>query len=101
MLSRPGSGRPMDSKVLRPMRMGLPMVDALKRRRSSGSRHGRPLARPMTPFSAIATTSETRGATPLDLHSRVEDDDVAEGHAEKLRRLRAVLLHTCKQPPLQ
>ena len=45
MVSRPGSGRPIDSKVLRPMTSGLPIVSALKRLRSLDSRHSRRLPR--------------------------------------------------------
>ncbi len=42
MFSRPGSGRPMLSQVLRPMMTGLPIVSALKRFRSLESRQGSP-----------------------------------------------------------
>ena len=35
-LSRPGRARPRDCAVLRPMSIGLPIVSALKRRRSAG-----------------------------------------------------------------
>src|SRR5579859_819471 len=38
------------------MSTGLPSVSALKRRRSAGSRQGSSLRRPMTSFSAAATT---------------------------------------------
>src|ERR1700733_13904274 len=121
-LSRPGSGRPIDSKVLRPMSTILPRVNALKRLRPAGSRHGSALSRPMTPFCAMATIREISGcatfmphyckdragsaigrrvATVLDLDGRVENHHVAEGHAEELRGLRAVLLHAREQPPLQ
>src|SRR6185312_1950767 len=55
IFSRPGSGLPTLSKVRRPMMTGLPIVSALKRLRSVERRHGRPPARPITPFSAIAT----------------------------------------------
>src|ERR1700746_1296777 len=113
----------MDSKVLRPMRIGLPRVHARKRLRSSGRRHGRELSRPITPFWAMATISEINGGPALMaadycrgrrgkvnvsprgavsyLDGRIEYDDIAEGHAEELRGLRAVLLHACKQPALQ
>ena len=57
MFSRPGSGRPMLSQVLRPMTSGLPIVAALNRLRSVGRRQGNPLSRPMTPFSAMATNT--------------------------------------------
>src|SRR5690606_13468676 len=60
MLSRPGSARPIDSNVLRPMTTGLPMVSALKRRRSSGSRHGKRPPAPITSFSEAATTMHSR-----------------------------------------
>ena len=55
ILSRPGSGRPMLSHVRRPIRIGLPIVSALKRLRSLDRRQGSPPPRPITPFSAIAT----------------------------------------------
>src|SRR2546429_217968 len=67
-LARSGSARPIDSKVLRPMSTGLPSVQALKRLRSFGKRHGSALPRPMTPFCAIATISETSGCTALIAH---------------------------------
>src|SRR5512141_1477726 len=54
MLVRPGSGRPSDSKVLRPIRMGWLRVSALKWARSSGRRQGRRFSMPMTPFLASA-----------------------------------------------
>src|SRR4051812_37257783 len=56
MFCRPGSGLPMDSKVLRPMTTGLPSVMPLNRLRSSGRCHGSALSRPITPLSAAATT---------------------------------------------
>ena len=52
MLRRPGSGRTAagsDSQVNLPMTTVCPSVSSLKRAWSSGSRHGMPLARPMTP----------------------------------------------------
>ena len=55
MLRRPGNGRPIDSCVLRPMMMGAPIVVRLKNARSSGSRQGNWLSRPITPLSARAT----------------------------------------------
>ena len=81
------SGRPMDSKVLRPMSTGLAKVRALKCFRSSGRCHGIPLSRPITPFSVAATSSEISGPA-RDGHQistdGVQDDGVAHRHAEKL-----------------
>ena len=59
-LVRPGSALPIDSKVLRPMSTCLPSVSALKRRKSAGRRHGNRSPRPMTSFSATATTNSRR-----------------------------------------
>ena len=58
---RPGNGLPMDSKVLRPMTMGLPSVSCLKRLRSSGRCQRSALPRPLTQLSAAATMRVTRG----------------------------------------
>ena len=60
-LRRPGNALPMDSKVLRPISMGLPMVTLLKCLRSAGRCHGRRFELPITPFSAMATTSDRTG----------------------------------------
>jgi hypothetical protein len=54
MLRRPGRGRPMDSKVLRPMMTGQPRVVRLKNLRSSGRCHSRALSLPMAPLRATA-----------------------------------------------
>ena len=56
IVCRPGSGFPIDWNVLRPMIIGLPQVRSLKRRRSVLSRQSNWLSRPITPFSATATT---------------------------------------------
>ena len=58
----PGSGAPIDSKVLRPMISGLPIVSALKRLRSLDSRQGSALSAPIAPLRATAAMSETMGA---------------------------------------
>src|SRR5438045_4371550 len=55
----------MDSKVRRPMSTALPRVNALKRCRSLGRRQGSALARPITPFCAIATISVISGCAAL------------------------------------
>ena len=55
---RLGSGRPNDSKVLRPMTTGCPVVSALKRFRSSEICHSSVLPPPITPFRATATIIE-------------------------------------------
>ena len=57
---RPGSGRPIESHVRRPMMIGRPIVRALNRFKSAESRHGNCPPRPMTPFSETAAISETR-----------------------------------------
>src|SRR5690554_7120157 len=54
---RPGNGRPIESQVLRPMMMGLPMVACLKYFKSPGRYQGSWLFLPMTRFLAIATIS--------------------------------------------
>src|SRR5690606_28133589 len=51
-----GSARPSDSAVLRPISTGLPSVSALKRARSSGSRHGNALPRPMASLRSTAAS---------------------------------------------
>ena len=53
-MRRPGRGRPIDSKVRRPMTRVWPIVVALKWRSSSGRCHGIPPSRPMTPLRATA-----------------------------------------------
>src|SRR3546814_8550087 len=45
------------SDLLRPMIIGRPIVSALKRLRSAGRCHGNFPSRPITPFSARASTS--------------------------------------------
>jgi len=47
------------------MIMGVPMVTSLKKARSSGMCQGRALSRPITRFSAIATTNSTLTSTLL------------------------------------
>ena len=59
-IRRPGSGRPIDSHVLRPMMIVCPIVSCLNRCRSADRRHGNCPPRPMTPFSAMAAMRETR-----------------------------------------
>jgi hypothetical protein len=60
MLGRSGSGRdPIDSNVFLPMTTGLPRVWRRNHFMSSGSRQGRALSAPITPFSATATMRET------------------------------------------
>src|SRR5512146_204772 len=87
------------------------MVNPLKRFRSSASRQGRELSRPIVPFSAIAAMREMSGCCRImmltpegevsDLDHCVEDDHAAEGHAEELRRLCAVALHPGEEAPPQ
>jgi len=54
MVSRPGSGRPMDSKVLRPITNTCPSVVALNHLKSSGKCHGMRGPSPMTRLSDMA-----------------------------------------------
>src|SRR5262245_38321891 len=56
---RPGSTRPSDSNVFRPITIVCPIVSALNRFRSADNFHGSPPARPITPLRAIATISDT------------------------------------------
>ena len=56
---RPGSARPIDSNVLRPITTGWPEVIALKRRRSSLMCQIRLLPDPMIPLRAMATIIES------------------------------------------
>ena len=55
MLVRPGSGRPMDSNVVRPMITGQPSVTRLKYCRSARRCQGIWPPRPMAPLSDTAT----------------------------------------------
>ena len=57
----------MESNVLRPIIMGLPIVTDLKYLRSLDSFQGNPPARPMTPFSAAATIRDTVTASDRDV----------------------------------
>ena len=75
----------MDSNVLRPMIMVWPMVSALNRFRSAGSRHGRPPSAPIVPFRATAATRvisarSSYGDRSLDSRVRVvvQDPDVID-----------------------
>src|SRR6266851_3711477 len=66
MLNRPGSGFPINSKVLRPMMIGFPQVSARKRRRSFGRCQGKPVSSPIRPRLSIAAMMETSMRGPLD-----------------------------------
>src|SRR5215212_5130311 len=96
---RPGSGRTVpgnDSQVSRPITTVCPSVSSLKRAWSSGSRHGMPPARPITPEgdwaqirpSVIPTIRPCKQASygygGLDRRVRVVilDDDVVVGVVE-------------------
>ena len=61
MIRRPGNGRPIESKVFRPMTIGLPSVTALKRRISAGRCHGIAPALPITRLRARAATRTING----------------------------------------
>ena len=63
---RPGSARPIDSHVRRPMIIVWPIVSCLNRRKSSDKRQGSVPPRPMMPFSATATMIEIRIAGLAD-----------------------------------
>ena len=56
---RPGRALPIDSKVSRPIIMGLPIVISLNRRKSSRKCHGSPAFAPMTLFADTATIIDT------------------------------------------
>src|SRR5690606_37973094 len=58
---RPGSGRPMESQVSRPMMSVCPVVVRLKCCSSSGMCQGSALPWPMTPLRARAISRVTRG----------------------------------------
>ena len=58
MLVRPGKGLPIESKVLRPIIIGLAIVIDLKCFKSSGKYHGSELSTPITPFLLTATINE-------------------------------------------
>ena len=60
-LVRPGSGRPMDSCVFRPITAGLPVVTALKYACSPGMCHGMPPSLPIRRFRSIAIIIATSG----------------------------------------
>ena len=55
MFYLPGSGLPIESKVVLPIMTGLPRVTRLKYLRSSERCHGNSPRTPMAPFSATAT----------------------------------------------
>ena len=59
MVRRPGSTRPIESNVLRPMTIGWPIVVRLKNAKSSGRCHGMSLSAPMTPLRPTAAMSVT------------------------------------------
>src|SRR5437763_5549500 len=65
-LNRPGSGFPINSKVLRPMTTGFPQVYARKRRRSLGRCQGKPVSSPIRPRRSIAAMMETSMRSLLD-----------------------------------
>jgi hypothetical protein len=57
---RPGSGRPMESYVARPITSVWPRVTRLKCAKSSGIRHGMSPSAPITPLDATAATMTIR-----------------------------------------
>src|SRR5450830_37257 len=59
ILRRFGRGRPMESKVLRPMMIGWPEVVRLKCARSSGKCQGRVLLMPMPCLLSVATMTHS------------------------------------------
>ena len=61
MLLRPGSARPIEAQVLRPMITGCPSVVDLKCRRSSGRCQGMRFPAPITPLAATAAIMDTLG----------------------------------------
>ncbi len=72
-IRRPGSGRPIDSQVLRPITIEWPIVSCLNRFRSAAKCHGSRPSRPMTPFSDMAAMREMRmiSDAPIDRASQV------------------------------
>src|SRR5690606_24237977 len=70
IFSRPGSGRPRESQVLRPMMIGLPRVMALKCLRSAGRCQGIWLSRPITRLRARAAIM-ARGSRVLFMGARI------------------------------
>src|SRR5689334_10409514 len=66
MLSRPGSARPIAWNVLRPITIGLPIVSARNRFRSSEMCHGSAPPRPIARLVPSATTrTSAMGAEPF------------------------------------
>src|SRR5262245_32941779 len=93
MFRRPGSGRPIDSYVWRPMMIGCPMVNALNRAMSAGSLQGSDPSRPITPFSDTATMRETitlHRDRCLDPRMRIviQHLDVLEAECEEIAHIR-------------
>src|ERR1700746_1028790 len=72
-LRRPGRGLPMDSKVLRPIKMGWPIVTSLNHLCSPRRRQGILLFCPITRFRVIATIAF------ILVHRLANNGDVAEG----------------------
>src|SRR6266508_3123952 len=70
IVSRSGSGLPMDSKVLRPITTTLPVVSFLNHLKSSGRCHGILFSAPMTRFSLMAAMALNRFTGRLSLHLR-------------------------------
>src|SRR5450830_1782923 len=71
ILRRLGGGRPIESKVLRPMMMGWPEVVRLKWARSSGKCQGRVLLMPMPPAMSVATMTQSAPRSREDGDMRV------------------------------
>ena len=67
ILRRFGSGRPMDSNVLRPIIMGWPEVVRLKCAKSSGKCHGSVLRTPIPLSASVATMIVRRGFEGADV----------------------------------
>ena len=61
---RPGSGRPIESYVFRPMISTWPMVRLLNRCQSSGIRQGMSSPAPITPLRATAAIADDLGHRP-------------------------------------
>src|SRR6266511_4269716 len=70
IVSRPGSGLPMDSKVLRPITTTFPVVNFLNHLKSSGRCHGILFPAPMTRFSLMAAMALKRFTSRLSLYFR-------------------------------
>jgi len=104
MLARPGSARPIESQVRRPMISGHPMVSALTRFRSAGRCHSNPAPSPITRFRAIATTATISSLAVMsdgdrcrDVRRRLIAGDLEILEGEAVNAVRNAPQHQCRQ----